>query len=131
MAAIRGKNTKPELMVRRCLHRLGYRYRLHDRRLPGSPDLVFHGRQAVVFVHGCFFHRHDNSACKNAVLPKTRREWWEQKLAQNQYRDRAALAALQARGWRCAVVWECEIRSDLASVLARLCHFLGPRNNNV
>lgn len=126
MAAVRAKNTKPELLVRQGLHRMGYRYRLHDRRLPGSPDLVFPGRRAVIFVHGCFFHQHPDPACRNAALPKTRREWWEQKLATNRARDAAVIAALKAAAWRCEVVWECETRRDPSAVIARLHRFLGP-----
>ena len=125
MAAIRSKDTQPEMLVRQALHRIGYRYLLHDRRLPGRPDLVFPGRRAVVFVHGCFFHRHDDPACKNTVLPRTRREWWAAKFAANRERDAAAKAALHNAGWRCEVVWECEIRRNLPSVLVRLRDFLG------
>lgn len=126
MAAIQAKDTKPEMLVRQGLHRMGYRYRLHDRRLPGCPDLVFPTRRAVIFVHGCFFHRHDDPTCKNAILPKSRREWWEHKLSANRARDAVALAALEAEGWRCEVVWECETRRDLRAVLERLCCFVGP-----
>src|SRR5690348_2588973 len=114
------------LRVRQGLHRMGYRYRVHDRGLPGRPDLVFPRRKAVVLVHGCFWHQHGALECKNSVLPKTRREWWEQKLAANRARDAAALGALEADGWRCEVVWECETRRDLVAVLDRLRDFLGP-----
>lgn len=126
MSAVRGKDTKPEMLVRQGLHGMGYRYRLHDRRLPGRPDLVFPGRKAVVFIHGCFWHHHEAPGCRNSVIPKTRREWWAAKLAANRERDAAAVAALEADSWRCEVVWECETRSDLSAVLGRLRGFLGP-----
>jgi DNA mismatch endonuclease Vsr len=125
MAAVRNKDTKPEMLVRQGLHRMGYRYRLHDRRLPGRPDLVFPSRRAVVFVHGCFFHRHDDPGCKNSVLPRTRRAWWAAKFAANRQRDAEAKNALEDEGWRCEIVWECEIRRDLPLVLERLRRFLG------
>jgi DNA mismatch endonuclease (patch repair protein) len=114
------------MLVRRGLYEMGYRYRLHDRRLPGRPDLVFTRRKAVVFVHGCFWHQHNAPGCKNSVAPMTRREWWQQKLEANRTRDAAATAALEADGWRCEVVWECDTRRDLAAVLKRLRDFLGP-----
>ena len=126
MAAVRGKDTKPEMLVRQGLHRMGYRFRLHDRKLPGRPDLVFPARKAVVFVHGCFWHRCPLPGCRNSVIPKTRREWWTAKLDANRTRDAAALAALEVSGWRCEVVWECETRRDLPAVLGQLRGFLGP-----
>lgn len=126
LAAVRATDTKPEMLVRQALHRLGYRYRLHDRRLPGRPDMVFPSRKAVVWIHGCFWHQHPDPTCRNAVIPKTRREWWEQKLDRNRARDEAAVAAVEAAGWRTAVVWECETRRGLPAVLTRLRAFLGP-----
>lgn len=123
MAAIKGKNTLPELQVRKALHHVGYRFRLHGHNLPGRPDLVFAGRRSAIFVHGCFWHRH---GCRYSALPKTRREWWAGKLAATQARDATAMAALEAAGWRCEVVWECECRADLPGVVARLERFLGP-----
>lgn len=110
MSRIRSKNTKPELRVRRTLWAAGLRYRLHENDLPGKPDLVFPGRRTVVFVHGCFFHAHED--CKNFRLPKTRAEWWEAKLARNKARDDEVRAALEADGWRVIVVWECETESE-------------------
>lgn len=107
MSRIRGKDTKPEMLVRRCLHALGFRFRLHRRDLPGCPDIVFPGRQAVIFVHGCFWHRH---GCRNSRLPTTRTEFWEAKLARNAERDREAVARLRADGWRVFVVWECVLK---------------------
>lgn len=107
MAAVRGKDTKPELLIRSQLHRMGFRYRLHDRSLPGHPDLVFAKYGAVVFVHGCFWHRH---SCPLFKLPASRREFWDEKLGKNAERDRAAEARLREAGWRVGVVWECALR---------------------
>lgn len=98
MAGIRGKDTRPEMILRRGLHARGFRFRLHDRRLPGSPDLVFPGRRAAVFVHGCFWHGH---ACPLFRLPATRQEFWRAKIEGNAARDKGAEAALLADGWRC------------------------------
>ena len=123
MAAIRGKNTKPEMAVRRALHALGYRYRLHESGLPGRPDLTFPARKAAVEIRGCFWHRH---GCANSTLPKTRAEWWDQKLARNVARDQANSVALVAAGWRLHVMWECDIRADLANSLTHVRRFLGP-----
>nr|WP_275668349.1 DNA mismatch endonuclease Vsr [Parerythrobacter lutipelagi] len=108
MSGIRGKNTKPELRLRRALHAEGFRFILHDRRLPGRPDIVLPRWKAVIEVHGCFWHRHD--ACRYATTPATRPEFWADKFAANVARDQANLARLQDAGWRTAVVWECQIR---------------------
>jgi DNA mismatch endonuclease (patch repair protein) len=111
MAAIRGRNTKPELEVRRLVHRMGYRFRLHRSDLPGSPDLVFPGRRAVILVHGCFWHQHD---CKlGRKLPRARPEYWLPKLSRNKARDIIVLDQLEASGWMTLVIWECEL-ADLA-----------------
>lgn len=107
MAAVRGKDTKPELIIRRGLHGLGYRYRLHAKGLAGKPDLVFPKYNAVLFVHGCFWHGHD---CPLFRLPGTRTEFWRSKITSNVRRDQKALATLQAQGWRTATVWECALR---------------------
>ncbi len=107
MAGIRGKDTRPEMILRRGLHARGYRFRLHDRRLPGSPDLVFPGRRAVIFVHGCFWHGHD---CHLFRLPATRQEFWRAKIAGNAARDAVAEGALVAAGWRVLTVWECSLK---------------------
>lgn len=107
MAGIRGKDTRPEMILRRGLHARGFRFRLHDRRLPGSPDLVFPGRRAAVFVHGCFWHGH---ACPLFRLPATRQEFWRKKIEGNAARDEAAEAALLADGWRVLTVWECALK---------------------
>lgn len=121
MANIRGKNTKPEIVVRRLLHKMGYRFRLHRKDLPGTPDIVFPGRKALIFVHGCFWHQH--KGCRFAVLPVTRRSFWENKLSGNVSRDRRAVAALRRDGWRVSVVWECQ--TQRATVLEnRLRRFL-------
>ena len=121
MSAIRARDTKPELAVRRLLHALGYRFRLHRRDLPGCPDIVFPGCRKAIFVHGCFWHRH---GCKNSVLPATRLEWWEAKLARNVERDQASAAALQTQGWPVLTIWECETK-DLERLSAIIQTFLG------
>src|SRR3990172_1857336 len=110
MARIRGKDTKPEMLVRRALHQMGYRYRLHIHRLPGSPDIVFPTRQKVIFVHGCFWHWHSDRSCKIARLPKSRVEYWRTKLMRNRKRDRQTTASLKRLGWSVLTVWECETR---------------------
>lgn len=122
MAAIRGRDTKPEMRLRRLLHGLGYRFRVQRRDLPGRPDLVFPGRRKAIFVHGCFWHRH---GCRNSVLPKSRAEWWEEKLNRNVARDRAAAAELEMLGWSVLAVWECEAK-DEAAVRCSIQRFLGP-----
>lgn len=106
MGRIRAKNTAPELVVRRLLHRLGYRFRLHRRDLPGSPDIVLPKWNTVVFVHGCFWHRHEG--CRFAYTPKSRIEFWTGKFLQNQERDRRHVERLSEDGWRVLTVWECE-----------------------
>ncbi|MCA3436293.1 MAG: DNA mismatch endonuclease Vsr [Rhodobacter sp.] len=108
MAAIRGKNTKLEMMVRRGLHSCGLRYVLHGKKLPGKPDLVFPSRKTVVFVHGCFWHAHEG--CSAFRLPKTRPEEWEAKLLGNRSRDARNEAGLKALGWRVLILWECDVR---------------------
>lgn len=110
MATIRGKDTKPEMALRRSLHAAGVRYRLHVKGLPGKPDLVLPRFRAVIFVHGCFWHRHP--CCRFATRPATRPEFWEAKFQANIARDAAASARLLADGWRVATVWECSLRSE-------------------
>ena len=107
MSRIRGKDTTSELLIRRQLHALGWRFRLHRRDLPGCPDLVFPGRQAVIFVHGCFWHGHGCPLCK---MPTTRPEFWRAKICENRRRDETAAHRLQTIGWRVLVVWECALR---------------------
>ncbi len=106
MSKVRGKDTSPEMRVRRLLHSLGYRYRLHDKKLPGKPDLTFVSRRKVIFVHGCFWHRHPG--CKKATTPKTRTGYWETKFENNVRRDEQVLGELEKSGWDVIVIWECE-----------------------
>jgi DNA mismatch endonuclease (patch repair protein) len=108
MSRIRAKNTKPELIVRSLIHRLGFRYRLHVRSLPGCPDIVLPRWKSVVFVHGCFWHRH--RGCSLAYTPKSRTEFWVSKLEGNASRDRNSTKLLKKQGWKPLVVWECELR---------------------
>jgi DNA mismatch endonuclease (patch repair protein) len=121
MGRIRGTDTRPELFLRRMLHKFGYRYRLHQRELPGRPDIVFRGRRTVIFVHGCFWHRH---GCSRAYVPKSRRAFWRKKFERNVQRDQENQSRLAAEGWRVLVVWECEL--DSPKLEARLRRFLGP-----
>ena len=127
MSRIRAKDTKPEWRVRRLVHGMGYRYRLHRRSLPGTPDLVFPARRKVIFVHGCFWHWHPDPACRLAGLPRSRLEFWAPKLERNQRRDVVNLAELSALGWDALVVWECGTRRrDEPGLRDRLRAFLGP-----
>ena len=124
MSRVRGKNTSPELVVRKMLHRRGLRYRLHSKKLPGSPDVVFPSRRKVIFVHGCFWHRH--KGCKRTTTPKTRTEFWSRKFADNQRRDKRVLQEMERIGWRSKVVWECETsRDDLTELEENLIKFVG------
>jgi len=118
MAGIRGKDTKPEMIVRRVLTAAGVRYRLHRRDLPGAPDLVMAGRRTVIFVHGCFWHRHEG--CRYAKLPSSNAEFWRAKLESNVERDRKAVADLLATGWRVLTVWECATRRNSESDMEKL-----------
>jgi DNA mismatch endonuclease (patch repair protein) len=106
MRRVRQAGTKPELAVRRSLHAMGFRYRLHRRDLPGRPDIVLPARRVAIFVHGCFWHRHQG--CTRTTTPKTNAEYWLAKFAENQARDARVIAALEAAGWRVRVVWQCE-----------------------
>ena len=124
MRAVKSRDTGPELIVRRLVHRLGYRFRLHGAALPGKPDLTFAGRRSVVFVHGCFWHGHP---CKRgARIPKSNRSYWTAKIARNRARDAEHLRRLRRNRWRTLVVWECEIL-DLDRLSKRLIAFLGAR----
>jgi DNA mismatch endonuclease, patch repair protein len=124
MALVRSKNTKPEIIVRRLAHSLGYRFRLHRRDLPGSPDLVFPRYRKVIFVHGCFWHQHNDPTCWRSRLPKSRQEFWRPKLNSNVVRDQRDLAALDANGWAALVVWECQtILSKQATLTSKLLEF--------
>lgn len=122
MARVKSKGTKPEMLVRRLVFSMGYRYRLHGSRLPGHPDMVFKGRRKVIFVHGCFWHRHEG--CKLARLPKSRLDFWLPKLEGNRQRDAQKLEQLCEQGWKSLVIWECELK-DLGSLEKRLRAFLG------
>lgn len=120
MQAVKSKNTKPELAVRKALFALGYRFRLHRRDLPGSPDIVFPGKRKVVFVHGCFWHGHN---CRRGAAPNSREEFWNDKLKRNRARDKRNREELAQMGWRVFTVWECEIK-DLPKLLSCLQTFL-------
>lgn len=122
MAGIRGANTQPEVRLRKSLHRLGLRFRLHRAGLPGRPDIVFPGRMAVVLVHGCFWHRH--KGCRFATVPSTRPDFWETKFRTNVERDARNVAALRKLGWRVRVVWECDIRKDVDRVATSISRWL-------
>lgn len=121
MAGIRGKDTKPEMIVRRALHARGFRYRLHNRKLPGSPDLCFPRYRAVIFVHGCFWHGHN---CATFKWPKTRADFWKTKINSNQARDIAAKKRLIELGWRVTTIWECDLRQNETLVLSRCTDWL-------
>jgi len=107
MSRVRGKGSKPEMKLRRLVHGMGFRYRLHSQVLPGKPDMVFTGRKAVIFMHGCFWHRHPG--CKLARMPKSRIDFWREKLDANRQRDLQNQARLRNMGWRVLVVWECQL----------------------
>ena|SRR5579872_2265118 len=124
MARIRGRDTKPELLVRRLVHRCGFRYRLHRKMLPGKPDLVFASRQKVIFVHGCFWHRHPG--CALARLPKSRLEFWMPKLTENRKRDLRNIRSLSRLGWKTHVVWECELH-DTSRLEQKIRRFLNAK----
>ena len=128
MARIRGANTKPEVVVRKLLHGMGYRYRLHDRKLPGRPDIVLRRRRSVIFVHGCFWHQHPG--CSRAFQPATNIGFWSTKFQANMDRDSRACTELARLGWRVLVVWECEVREP-ESLKSRLVDFLGPAGRGV
>lgn len=124
MARIKGRDTKPEKLIRSLLHCMGYRFRLCDKRLPGKPDIVLPRFKAVIFVHGCFWHGHEN--CKRAVIPATRPEFWSAKISGNQQRDKRNIVALEELGYRCLVIWQCETKNT-DSLSERLSVFLGRR----
>lgn len=121
MAGIKGKNTQPEIAVRKLVHGMGFRFRLHRRDLPGSPDLVFPRLRKVIFVHGCFWHRH--SGCRLAYTPKSNIEFWLRKLENNMRRDTAALQALVDLGWKVLIVWECEV-ANLPALTEKVSFFM-------
>ncbi|MDR8079506.1 very short patch repair endonuclease [Burkholderia cenocepacia] len=127
MSRIKGRNTKPELIVRSLIHRMGYRYRLHGKGLPGRPDLVFSKRRKVIFVHGCFWHRHEG--CRLARLPKSRLDFWRPKLEANAERDKEVERQLSALGWKVLTIWECEVKDEVVLTL-RVRAFLDDTENN-
>lgn len=122
MRAIRSKDTSPEMVVRRLVYGMGYRYRLHRQDLPGKPDLVFFSRKKVILVHGCFWHVHKD--CKTAHLPKSNLGYWKPKLARNQERDLKIAAAMETAGWRSCVIWECHLSNE-EKLRRRIQIFLG------
>ncbi|WP_054312418.1 very short patch repair endonuclease [Mesorhizobium sp. 1M-11] len=126
MGRIRRANTKPELIVRKLLHRLGYRFRLQWKDAPGRPDIAFPGRRKIIFVHGCFWHQH--AGCRLAHVPETRRDFWEAKFARNRARDARDLARAEALGWKVLVLWECEVGAQTA-LEETLRDFVGPTNS--
>ena len=128
MAQIKGKNTKPEILVRSLLHRMGYRFRLHDKKLPGKPDIILPKYKAVIFVHGCFWHGHEG--CKRATIPATRTEFWKSKISENKVRDNNNIAALKNFGYRCLVVWQCELKDEVL-LKQRLSDFLGTKQYGI
>ncbi len=119
MAAVRGKNTSPELRVRRMLHSMGYRFRLHRKNLPGKPDIVLPKYRLCIFVNGCFWHQHPG--CKRATIPETRKEIWKKKFCQNKKRDELSLIELSKLGWQVCTIWECETKNPdtLAMIISR------------
>jgi DNA mismatch endonuclease (patch repair protein) len=123
MRRIVGKHTRPEKAIRRAVSALGYRFRLHGAKLPGKPDLVFAGRRKVIFVHGCFWHRHRAKTCRLARMPKTRVNFWERKLDGNRKRDARNRIALKMDGWKSLVIWECQLR-DMDRIGRRIDRFL-------
>ena len=123
MSLIRGVDTGPELTVRRLVHAMGFRYRLHCKELPGKPDLVFPRLRKIILVHGCFWHRHKKRTCKLARLPKSRIEFWEDKLEGNRLRDTRNKRLLRSRGWQVLEVWECELQ-NLKTLAVRIRYFL-------
>jgi DNA mismatch endonuclease (patch repair protein) len=125
MRAIRGKDTKPEMEVRRLVHGLGYRFRLHRADLPGKPDLAFPARHKVIFVHGCFWHSH---ACKSGLIPNSNRNFWLPKLRQNEVRDAKNLDELAQQGWKVLVIWQCELK-DTRALSQTVKRFLGSRKS--
>lgn len=125
MSGIRGKNTKPELLIRKALHARGFRYRLHAQGVPGKPDLVLRKWRAVIFVHGCFWHGHD---CHLFKMPSTRTEFWREKIRRNRERDQEIQTALIDAGWRVLTIWECALkgktRFDFGEVVDRVCAWI-------
>lgn len=110
MSRIKGKNTKPEILVRKFLFSKGFRYRLHDKKLPGKPDIVLPKYKTVIFIHGCFWHGHES--CRYFVIPKTRTDWWLNKIEGNRHKDDENIQLLEAKGWKVIVIFECELKKQ-------------------
>jgi DNA mismatch endonuclease (patch repair protein) len=130
MGRVKGRDTKPEMVVRRLLHSMGYRYRLHRKDLPGKPDIVFGKRGKVIFIHGCFWHRHPDPTCRLARLPKSRLDFWLPKLTANAERDTRHQKALLQLGWQVLVVWECELGHS-EQLKNKLISFLEPGSHEI
>jgi len=129
MSGIKGKNTKPEILIRSLLHKCGFRFRIHDSNLPGKPDIVLKKYRAVVFIHGCFWHRHE---CHLFKWPKTRPEFWKNKINRNHENDIKALHELEALGWRVCIIWECAVKGadkDLEKITSQLASWLNSEND--
>lgn len=124
MSRVRGRDTKPEMLVRRAVHGMGYRYRLHRRELPGAPDLVFPSRKKVILVHGCFWHQHPDPTCALARLPKSKLDFWGPKLETNRERDKRNLDLIAELGWDVLEIWECHTKNR-EKMQARIREFLG------
>jgi len=118
MSRIQGKNTRPEILLRSMLHRAGFRFRIHDKKLPGRPDIVLPRYRSVIFVNGCFWHRHPS--CKEATVPSTRTDFWLEKFIQTVKRDSKKTAELETAGWQVLVVWECELKKQPQDVLSKV-----------
>jgi DNA mismatch endonuclease (patch repair protein) len=124
MRRIKSTSTKPELIVRKLVYGLGYRFRLHAKELPGKPDIVFRRQRKAIFVHGCFWHSHPDPKCRDARVPKSNTDYWLPKLARNVQRDAENVADLKTKGWQTLVIWECQTK-DLAELRRHLHQFLG------
>jgi DNA mismatch endonuclease (patch repair protein) len=126
MRRIKSKDMKPEIFVRSLVHRMGFRFRLHQRDLPGKPDLVFANRRKVIFVHGCFWHGHDDPKCLDSRTPRSNQNYWVSKLRRNKQRDSEQIAALKKAGWNVLVIWECETAKS-SRLERRIAVFLNPK----
>lgn len=118
MSQIKGKNTKPEILVRKFLHSMGFRYRLHDKTLFGKPDIVLRKYKSLIFINGCFWHAHEN--CRYFIIPKTKTEWWTNKLLGNREKDQKNILELTNQGWKIFVIWECELKKNSLDRLEKL-----------